>query len=156
MEPQLKAIEWEALEHHHEPKKGDWFWVLGIIALSGAVTAVLMENILLAIVILIGAAVMSMLAMRPAQMVRYGLNQRGIKIDNSFYPYTTLESFYIEDDPIMGHQLLLKSQKLLMPLLILPLPEDDVEEIERILAERIPEEHLEEPLANKILEFFGF
>ena len=43
-----------------------------------------------------------------------------------------------------------------MPLLILPLPLDLQDEIEDIIAERLPEQHLEEPFAYKVLEFFGF
>ncbi len=156
MEPQLRAIEWEAPEHHHGVKNGDWFWVLGILAISGAVASVLFNNILLALVILIGSAVMAIQALRPAKTVTFAITQRGIKIDSDFYPYTTLESYYIEEHYIHDHQLLIRSQKMFMPLLILPLPDEDVEGIEKIIAERLPEEHIEEPLANKILEFFGF
>jgi hypothetical protein len=43
-----------------------------------------------------------------------------------------------------------------MPLIIVPIPPDYVEDIESILAPRLPEEHLEEPLANKLLEIIGF
>lgn len=156
MERTLRGIEWEALEHHHEPKSNDWFWVLGVIAVSAAVAAIVLSNILLALVILIGAAIMAILAKRPPKMVTYAITQRGVRIDNSFYPFTTLEHYYIDIHPVIGPQLLLQSQKMLMPLLILPLPEDDVDAIEAIIAERLPEKHLEEPLVNVILEFFGF
>ncbi len=158
MEPKLRGIEWEALEHHHDPKSGDWFWVLGILTICGAVASVVFENILLALVILFGGTIVGILANRPPKMVNYLINQRGVKIDNSFYPYTTLDHYYIDEHPMLGHQLLIKSQKMFMPLLILPLPEDDddIEGIETIIAERIPEEHLEEPIANRVLEFFGF
>jgi len=152
----LRAIEWEAPEHHHEPKNSDWFWVLGILTISGAITAILIENLLLAMVILISGTVMAILAMRPAKTVTFAVTQRGVKIDSSFYPYTTLEKYFIEENEVLGPQLLIRSQKMFMPLLILPLPEEHVDEIEVIIAERIQEEHLEEPFANKLLEFFGF
>lgn len=158
MEPKLRGIEWEALEHHHDPKNGDWFWVLGILTISGAIASVVFENLLLALVILFGGAIVGILANRPPKMVIYSINQRGVKIDNSFYPFTTLEHYFIDHHPMIGQQLLIKSQKMFMPLLILPLPEDDedIEAIESIISERIPEEHLEEPFVNQILEFFGF
>lgn len=156
MERQLRAIEWEAPEHHHGPKSSDWFWVLGIMVISGAIASVLFNNILLALVILIGGAVMGILATRPPKTVTFAVTQRGIRIDSNFYPYTTLETYFIDEHPMIGDQLLIRSQKMFMPLLILPLPEDDVDEIEAIIAERIPEEHIEEPFANKLLEFFGF
>ncbi|MEZ4194956.1 MAG: hypothetical protein R3B53_00960 [Candidatus Paceibacterota bacterium] len=43
-----------------------------------------------------------------------------------------------------------------MPLLVIPLPPDNIDDIEDILKDRLPEEHLEEPLFVKILEIFGF
>ena len=32
----IKAVTWEAPEHHHIEKRSDWFWVLGILAIAGA------------------------------------------------------------------------------------------------------------------------
>ena len=156
MEPQLRAIEWEALEHHHEPKNSDWFWILGILTLSGAVTSLLLKNTLLSIIILLGGAVMAVIAVRPPKTVEYAITPRGVRIESTFYPYTSLEAYCIEEHPIIGHQLLIRSQKMFMPLLIFPLPEEHVEEIEDIVAERLPEDQIEEPFANKLLEFFGF
>lgn len=152
----MRAIEWEAPEHHHGTKTSDWFWVLGILTVSLAVAAILLDNILLGLLTLIAGSVMAMLATRPAKMMTFSITPRGVRIDRSFYPYTVLDSYHIEEHSIVGQQLLIRSQKLFMPLLILPLPEEDVDEIEAIIAERIPEEYLEEPFANKLLEFFGF
>jgi hypothetical protein len=38
----------------------------------------------------------------------------------------------------------------------MPIPEEFIDEIEAILEPRLAEEHLEEPLAHKLLEIFGF
>jgi len=156
MDGELKGIEWEAYEHHHTKKNSDWFWVLGILTLAGTVTAILLNNMLLGILLLVGGLVMAILSMRDPRIIPHAVTLRGLRVDDKLYPYSTLESYYIEDDPNLGPQLLIKSEKLLMPLIVIPLPEEYVDEIEDIIAERLPEEHLEEPLAHKLLEFFGF
>ena len=84
------------------------------------------------------------------------LSPRGLRIGSQLFPYSTLESFYIEEDDPLGPQLLIKSERLLMPLIVIPIPEDSIEDIESLLQERLPEEHLEESLGHKMLEFFGF
>jgi hypothetical protein len=98
---------------------------------------------------------MLILAARQPKMITYAVTQRGLRIDEKLYPYTTLEAFYIEEEGQFGPQLFVRSEKLFMPLLILPLPEEYSDAIESIIAERLPEEHIEEPFAHKLLEFFG-
>lgn len=156
MEGQLKGIEWDAHEHHHTKKSSDWFWVLGIVTISTTVASILLNNTLLGIIFLIGGMVLALLSAREPKTVLYAVTLRGLRVDDKLYPYTTLETYCIEDVPNTGPQLLVKSEKLFMPLIIMPLPEEHVDEIEDIIAERLPEEHLEEPLVNKLLEFFGF
>jgi hypothetical protein len=154
MEP--RTIAWEALEHYHYDRASEWFWILGIFTLSGTIAALLLGNTLFAIVIAIGGTLVGVGALREPHIVRYEVTQRGIKIDETLYPYTTLESFCIDEEHIHGPQLFVKSEKFFMPLIIIPLPEDAQEEIENIIAERIPEIHIEEPLAYKLLAFFKF
>ena len=43
-------------EYDHNPKSADWYWVLGIIAVAGAVASILFSNYLLAALIVIAAA----------------------------------------------------------------------------------------------------
>ncbi len=156
MDEPLRGIIWEAYEHHHDSKQSDWFWVLGIITVSITIAALLLHNTLLAVLILISGIVIAILASREPKLISYAATQRGLKIDDKLYPYTTLECFYIDEDGVFGPQLLVKSEKLFMPLLILPLPEEAQDEIENIIAGRLPEQHLEEPFAHKLLEFFKF
>ncbi len=156
MPEQPRGILWEAYEHHHDEKHSDWFWILGIMTLASAVASILLGNTLLGVLILIAGAVIAILATREPKIISYAVTQRGIRIDDRLYPYTTLDSFYIDEDAQFGPQLLIKSEKMFMPLLILPLPEDAQEDIEDIIAGRLPEEHIEEPFAHKLLEFFKF
>ncbi|MFT7507791.1 MAG: hypothetical protein ACI92I_000959 [Acidimicrobiales bacterium] len=156
MSEQVRSIAWEAYEHHHTEKGSDWFWVLGIITLAVTITSILLGNLLFGILIFIAGLVTALHAKREPKVIPFAITQRGLRIDDKLYPYSTLESFFIDDEHPHGPQLLAQSEKLFMPLLMMPIPEEYADEIEDILASRLPEEHLEEPVATKILEFFGF
>lgn len=156
MAEQVRAILWEAYEHAYAPKSSDWFWILGIFTLAIAIASILLGNALFGILIFIGGMVTAILATREPKIVSYAVTQRGLRIDDTLYPYTTLEAFYIDEDAIFGPELLVKSEKMFMSLLILPLPEDSQDEIEDIIAQRLPEVHLEKPFAHKLMEFFNF
>lgn len=156
MNEEVRGIAWEAYEHHHIERKSDWFWGAGILIVASCIASILLGNTLLGILIATGGVVMLILAARPPKIVSYAVTQRGLRIDEKLYPYTTLEAFYIDEDYHFGPQLLVRSEKLFMPLLILPIPEEHSDIIEAIIAERLPEQHIEEPFSDKVLEFFGF
>ncbi len=149
-------ISWEAEEHAHREKNVDWYWALGIVAVVGAVISVIFGNVLFAIVIVLGAILMAIVSLREPSVIPFAITTRGVRVDDHLYPYSTLGSFCIDEDAQQGPQLLLKSRGTFRPLIIIPLPEEAIEEIDDILAERLPEEHLEESLAHHLLEFLGF
>ena len=156
MAEKLQGITWEAPEHHHIEKGNDWFWALGLLAVAGAGAAFIFGNVLFGIVILLGAITMVILALQDPRVIPFAVLTRGIRVGNELYPYTTLESFTIDEENPKGPQLLIKSKKFFMPLLILPIPAEYVDDVDDLVGSRIPEEHLEEPLAHRVLELFGF
>lgn len=156
MAQDTRGVTWEALEHTHAEKKSDWFWALGIVTLGAALASILLGNTLLGIVIIISGITMGLLAAREPKVISYAVTTRGLRIDDVLFPYSTLHSFFLNDEEPTGPILLVRSEKMFMPLIIMPLPEEFIEEIEDIIESRLPEEHLEEPFINKLLEFFGF
>jgi len=152
----IRAVTWEAPEHHHIEKGGDWFWVVGIIAVSGAAVAFFLGNFLFALLIIIAAVTFSLVAIRIPRIIPFSVSVRGILVGDAFYPYPTLDSFYIDEINYEEPQLLIKAKKFYLPLIVLPLPDEYLHDIDTILSERLPEEELKEPLINIILEFFGF
>jgi len=151
-----REITWEAPEHHHVEKNGDWFWILGIITIVVSVAAFFFGNFLFALLLFIGGGAMGLIANQAPAIIPFAVSNRGLRIGDVLYPYSSLECFYIDEENVLGPQLLARSNRLLMPLIIMPLPPEYLEEIEYIIESRLPEEHLEEPLAHKILEIFGF
>lgn len=156
MSDDARSVYWEAPEHTHIEKTADWYWVLGILAVAGSVTSIIFGNVLFGVVILLAAMTMFMTGNKLPRIIPFEVSSRGVRIDSTLFPYSTLESFYIDEESYAGPQLIVKSKKLFVPLLILPLPEEYIDIVELIIAPRLMEEHLEEPLSHKILEFLGF
>jgi hypothetical protein len=156
MKDNSQSLFWEAPEHTHIEKSHDWFWALGIIAVAGSVTSIILGNVLFGVVILLGAMVIFLNGNKMPRIIPFEILTRGIRVGDELYPYTTLESYCIDEDNPGGPQLIIKSKKLLMHLIIIPLPEEYVDTAERLISPRLPEEHLEEPFSHKLLEYFGF
>jgi hypothetical protein len=157
MDGDVRSVYWEAPEHTHIEKTSDWYWILGIVAIAGSVVSIIVDNnVLFSIVILLGAMAMIIASHRTPRIIAFEVSTRGIRIGKDLYPYSTLESFCIDEENSSGPQLLVKSKKLFVPLLILPIPDEYLHEVENMLISRLHEEHMEEPIAHKLLEFLGF
>lgn len=151
-----EKITWTAYEHEHTEKGSDWYWALGIVALSAAIVAVLFQNFFFAILILVGAFTLGLLATRPSQELTFTLTSRGILINQALYPFEMLVAFWIQgrdgDSPI----LIIDVQRFMTPHIITAIDSTDVETIREFLLQHLPEEELREPFGQRFLENFGF
>lgn len=151
-----RYITWEAYEHEPRERRSDWFWAVGIITLAVAVTSILFQNILLAVFIILGAFSLMLLASRKQELVQFSITDAGIQVGKVLYVYPSLEGFWIDETVPKRPQLLVKSKKVLMPLLVIPLGEVDPDTVSPYLLRHIPKEELHEPLVQKIVEYLGF
>lgn len=153
-----KVIEWKALEHHHhEEKSSDWFWMVGTIAIVGAVLAIYFGNALFGIFILIAGLATFIQAQTKPEIVTFRITRRGVQRGSSILPYSTLQSFWVIDEEI-NDRIILKSEKFLMPYIVIPYDstKTDPDEIREYLLEYLNEEEMDEPVLQRILERFGF
>ncbi len=156
MEPNARAISWEAPEHHHVEKGNDWYFALAIIVVALVIAAILFNNVLLAVLLGLAGGALGVAAGKRPAIIPFEVSVRGVRVGGELHKYGSLESYHIDEEDPRGPQLLILSQRRLMPLIILPLPADHVDDIEDILKERLPEEELEESIFVKLLEVVGF
>jgi len=150
-------LEWSSYEHKHIRKSSDWFWVFGIITITGAVISIIFNNILLAIVILTGAFALAVNVAKKPSIINFKVNKRGVIINNKLYLYNSLESFWVEDNEEYGApKLLIKSKKMFATHIIIPIKQVSPSEVRDYLIKYLDEEEDSEPLSQKIVEFFGF
>ncbi len=156
MEQAARSVTWEAPEHMHPDKGGDWFFALGVLTIAVVIAAVIFDNFLFAILAALSGASIAVAASQPPRVVHYGVGVRGIRVDTVLHPFSDLRTYYINEDNPRGPELLILGKKYFMPMIVMPIPEEYIDDIEEILAPRLEEEFMEEPILNKILELFGF
>lgn len=150
MEPE--SLIWEAPEYQHHHHTNDWFWAVGLVGLGLCVTAVILGNVLFGVLVLLGTIALILQAVKHPRHIEFGIGARGVRIMDTLYPHSTLESFWITDDGL----LLIRSQKALMPLLTIPLEDVSREEVRDTLLGFIDEEEMHEPISHKIMDALGF
>jgi hypothetical protein len=155
MEPQARAITWEAPEHYYQEKKPDWYLVLGIIVIAVSVAAIMLGNVLFALLIVVSGITLSVAAAKKPSVIPFSISVRGIKIDEDLYPYTTLKAYCIDEEDVRGPQLIIQTKKRFTPLIVIPIPTQYVDDVEDLIRNRLTEKHLEEPLFMKMLERIG-
>ena len=130
-----EKINWQSLEHFHTEKGVEWYWAVGIIAGGSAVAAILLSNFVFAVLIVIAAFSLMMFASQPPKIVDVEINGRGVMFGEYFYPYNSLDSFWIDLEHV-APKVIIKSKKLLMHLVSVHLSEEsDPEEIRDFLIE---------------------
>lgn len=154
---QMSPLSWETYEYEPRERSADWFWAVGIITVAIAITAIIFNNVLFGLVVIIGGFALSIFAARPPRLIDIDINDEGIRTDRHFYPYRTLESFWI-DDQGKNPKILIKSQRLIMPYIIVHINVDEVgiDRIRRYLVRNLPEVFHGESVFEKIIERLGF
>ena len=156
MEPLARAITWEAPEHHYVEKGGDWYLAFFIVTAACAVAAVLFDNALFALLIGVAGGALGVSAAKRPSVIPFAVTVRGIRIGDRLYPYTTLEAYHIDEENEQGPQLIVLSKKRFMPLFVLPLPAEYIDDVEDIITGKLEERFLEEPILMTLLEKIGF
>lgn len=150
------AIEWDAHVYEHKVRSQDWFWAVGIVAVAIAIAAIIIGDVIFAILILVSAFALCVFINRPPEVIHVVVNEKGIAKGHLMYPYSTLHAFWIDEEN-SHKKILLRSKKWFLPLIVIPLGEHtDIERLEETLLEYLPREFHTTPWLEKFLEYLGF
>jgi hypothetical protein len=149
-------LAWKALEYEHRPKSVDWFWILGTLCVLGAALSIYFGNFLFGVLILIGGLALGLHANIPPTLHSYSIENDGLIKESTLYPFTNIKKFWFTKDNT-GAILLLEINRTLMPIVSIPLGDADKEWIKQVFrAKGIKESELEIPLAERLMDVFGF
>ena len=149
-------ISWKALEYKIKEKTADWYWAVILISLAMVVASFLIHNALFAILIIISTAILMSFSMTAPKTISISINQKGLIVGKEMYPFATLDAFWVESADSEDQKILLKSKKLIMPLIAIPLEEHRHLDVREFLLSYLPEVEMHEPLSQKIMEKLGF
>lgn len=151
------TLSWQAHEYVHVEKTPDWFWALGLVAVAAFVAALLLNNILFAVLILLIALVLGLFAARKPNVVRFSITPRGIRIDDTLYTYQNIKSFAIEElSPDHTPKLIIAPRGIIAPMLVIPIVDVSPDDVHDLLRTFLPEAEHGEPLSHRVMEWLGF
>jgi len=146
---------WSAAEYEERERTADWFWAVGVIAITAAITSVIYSNYFFAILILLGAGLLWHFAVKSPELITYELTDKGLQIKSHLYPYANIKSFWVQKEG--KHILFLKTERFFMPILSIPIEPEDAEIIKNIfLSKEVVEEEMKEHPSEKIMDTLGF
>jgi hypothetical protein len=165
----MDKLQWQALEYEEQKPNSDWFWALGVIVTTSSLTAIIYGNYFFAGLLVLAGVLLAFFAIKKPDMVDHELNNKGLKIRTRLYPYENIESFWVQaehpddrHDESEGREkikplLFIKSERIFMPIITIPIPEESVVDIYTVMASMdVPEEEMAEHLSEKIMERLGF
>ncbi|MDO8518041.1 MAG: hypothetical protein Q7S26_01995 [bacterium] len=117
---QEQTITWHVQTHEHRERSSDWYWALGLLALAGAGASVFFGNILLAIILVVGAGSIGLLAARGPREHAVKIDKRGVSLDGTLYLYPAIQSFWVEEE-VGEPTLFLTTNSIVMPHVSVPL-----------------------------------
>lgn len=152
-------LQWVAPEFDYQEKDK----TLWLFAIGGSATLISIFFILLfkrgaytsVLVTIAGAVALLLLAFRKPRRVSCGIAPGGIFAGTKFFPFETLESFWIFYHPPAIKELSLRSKKLLMPHIIIPLGEQDPSEVRTKLVQLLHEEEQHLTLLDVVAKRLG-
>lgn len=153
--PRAVYFQWEADGYLFEKKSSDWYWALGIIAVAGAVASILFGNLLLALLIVVASGTLALSTMKRPERHTFRITEEGIMIDDAVYAYEEIESYSVLEyiDPKIPPALSLRTGRLLVPHLLIPIIGANPVEIYEFLSEQIEEGRHDRSLTDRAIDF---
>ena len=150
------VLSWQAPTHEYTERSPDWFWALGLIGVGGAVTAALFSDYLLTLIIALGSVCMAILALRPPKLCDITVNEQGVRVDHALYPMRSLKNFWVDEVSRPVPQLIIATDSVLNPVLVLPLEEHlHPEHVREEMLKLLPEEEQYESMFSHLATLFG-
>lgn len=145
----INKIEWTASEFRKYKKNKNWFILPTIIALAIFITAILLKNFLLAIAIILATFVVYTYTLKEPRKIKFSISGRGIQIDKNIYRFEDLRSFWVFYEPPEIKEISLRSKKMFMPYVRIPLGDQNPVEIRRLLLKFLPERKHTESITDE-------
>lgn len=149
-------IEWQDYEHNYIEHTKDWFWILGIVTLSGTVLAFYFGNIIFAIFIFLAGLTLGLLRHRKPRIVSIKITPQGIIVGEWQYPFSNFQSFWIEDDHMHGPRILLHAKSTMLPLTAIMIGDGvDLDHLADVLNDHLEEMPMRESAVHRLFDYLG-
>ncbi|MDI6777607.1 MAG: hypothetical protein QMD77_00275 [Patescibacteria group bacterium] len=150
------TFSWEAPEYEHFEKHPKWYWIMGGILLAIVVYALVTNSILMAIMFILIGMLGYVYAEREPRIIKMQITPDGIQVDNYFYAYNDLKSFWIFYEAEEGIRVLsLHSRKTFLPYIHIPIGNANPILIRETLVQYLPEIKQELTILDRLERLIG-
>jgi len=132
-------LSWQAPEFQKYERSQNWFLLWLIISIVAIAMAIIFKNFLFAIFLVFAALAVFIHALQEPKTITFKITARGVLIDEKLYHFEDLESFWIIYEPPQIKTLILKSKRLLVPQLNIPIGNENPVKIRQALLDFLPE-----------------
>lgn len=152
----MENFTWKTYEHIHTEKTPDWYWIVGIVTVTVAIISIFLNNIIFAVLTIIGSFALSLFASKKPAIVSVTVSKNGIAFGKNFFNYPDIESFWVETRDGLP-RLIIKTKRVFIPNVTILLDESiDPDNLRFFLRKYISVEENTEPAFEKILIYLGF
>ncbi len=151
-------LTWTSYSRVPIERSEDWFWGLTIIAFFAGIISLIFGNLLLAVIIGLGAFSLYKHERKPIDpQVLVKIDKRGVQLNKELFTYEKIRSFWVEENK-EDHSptLILHYQRLFVPNIHIPIIGPSPEEVRETLLKFGEEEKHQETATEHIFETFGF
>lgn len=135
----------EEYDRHHRTKV--WYMVFFALVAVVSIYALVIANFLFLFIILMIAAIVILERHREPRILKVSLMEGGVKIGQEWHPWSSIEYFWIVDEP-EARSLYFETKGALKPHLCVSLRGQNIEKIRSTLKSFLKEERHEEPLTD--------
>lgn len=152
--PKPNLLRWEAPDYYTFEKSPYWSLAIGLIAVVLSLVLLYTQNYFPIVIIILAVIVTFQVAHERPKKQEFVLDEKGVLVRNVYLPYLELKSFWIGEH---GEKsiLYLEPVHLLRAPLVVPLGEQDAEQVRVYLLSNLPEK-LErgENFSEKLIRIF--
>src|SRR3989339_595412 len=150
------SFAWEAPEYEHSEKQPKWYWVMGGVLLAVIIYALITNSILMAITFILIGTLGYVYAERQPRVIQMEINPDGIRVDDYFYDYDNIRSFWIFYETEEEIRVLsLHSKKTFLPYIQIPIGNDNPIKIRETLLQYLPEIKQELSVIDRLERMIG-
>lgn len=148
--PGEELMSWVVDEYERHDRGPVWYAVAITMALALVLYAVVTQNFLFAVIVIMFGVIIGLSTMREPQRLLFVITNRGVGIGNRFVFYKELKSFWMIYEPPDVKNIYIEYKRSVRPHLVIPIDDQDPVEIRRTLL-RFLEEDLtqeDEPMSD--------
>jgi len=146
---------WLVDEYERHERGPVWYAASFLAAVGLVLYALITQNFLFAIIIVMFGVIIGLSALREPERVMFEVTTRGVGVGELFVPYKELKDFWIVYEPPYVKNLYIEHKSAVTPRIVVPFEDADPVEVRRALLDYLDENgRAEEPLGDLLGRVF--